>query len=253
MSGIRKTFSLLLLLSLAGCAVANKRSNVLRHELSGEGPQALSTSNPYLAPNLFLSREMERSEFVSGFIKFRGVPDAIEVKQRFFQPFRLYAFYLDTNDGYVLEERGKEWVIRGPEKIPTALLPSLAALQAGARGEKPLLTAAPPPPESQIGPRPNRAMLERETKPRASQVARIEISSSGDLLHYVTFHGETLRLITEWYTKDVGNAERLARINGFSDPNILQLDQVVRIPRYMLKNAAPLEEGAVIDRLKAWQ
>ena len=70
-------------------------------------------------------------------------------------------------------------------------------------------------------------------------------SSSGDIIHKVTFPGETLRIITEWYTGDANNTGRVARINGIEKPDLLKINQTVRIPRYMLKTTKPLPESEI--------
>ncbi len=70
-------------------------------------------------------------------------------------------------------------------------------------------------------------------------------SLSGDVMHTVQFQGETLRIISIWYTGSVENAERLGRINGLTDPNHMELGQVIRIPRYLTRNTRPLTEQDV--------
>ncbi len=72
-----------------------------------------------------------------------------------------------------------------------------------------------------------------------------ELSPKGDLVHYVTFPGETLSMIARWYTKDRNNAGRLARINRLENPNSLALGDVIIIPTYLLKNKKRLTESAV--------
>ncbi len=78
------------------------------------------------------------------------------------------------------------------------------------------------------------------------QVApNLQKSASGDLIHTVSFPGETLRIITAWYTGDVNSAGRLARINGIENPNRLVIGQTIRIPRYMLANTSPFPEEEI--------
>lgn len=72
-----------------------------------------------------------------------------------------------------------------------------------------------------------------------------ELSPKGDLVHYVTFPGETLSMIARWYTRDRNNAGRLARINRLENPNSLTLGDVIIIPTYLLKNKKRLTEEAV--------
>ena len=74
--------------------------------------------------------------------------------------------------------------------------------------------------------------------------------NSGDMIHSVRYHGETLRMIANWYTGDTSNAERLVRINDIANPNVLHLHQTVRIPRYMLKHTDPMPAGEVARYLQ---
>jgi len=66
-----------------------------------------------------------------------------------------------------------------------------------------------------------------------------------DILHQVKYARETLRMIAAWYTDSADNAGRIARINGLSNPNVLEFGQQVRIPGYLLKRIDPMPESAV--------
>jgi hypothetical protein len=70
-------------------------------------------------------------------------------------------------------------------------------------------------------------------------------SATGDVVHVVSFPGETLRIIAQWYTDSPENAERLARINDINDPNVLALLQRIRNPGYLLKRSDPLTKEEV--------
>jgi len=77
---------------------------------------------------------------------------------------------------------------------------------------------------------------------------RAEITPTRDLVHYVTFAGETLSMIARWYTLDRANAGRLARINNMRDPNNLSLGDVIIVPSYLLRNEKRLSKQA-LDKL----
>lgn len=87
---------------------------------------------------------------------------------------------------------------------------------------------------------------QRLTELRSSvQDSPAEQTPNGDLVHYVTFPGETLRLITEWYTLDRANEGRIARINQVKDPNALNVGDVVVVPSYLVRFKNRLPEAAV--------
>lgn len=71
-----------------------------------------------------------------------------------------------------------------------------------------------------------------------------EITPRGDLVHYVSFPGETLGVIARWYTFDRDNALKLARINGLSERPVSIGDSIV-IPTYLLRNKGRLTEQAL--------
>lgn len=78
------------------------------------------------------------------------------------------------------------------------------------------------------------------------QVApNLQQEASGDLIHTVSFPGETLRIISSWYTGDPNSAGRVARINSIANPDRLDIGQTIRIPRYMLSKSQPLPEDEI--------
>ena len=96
-------------------------------------------------------------------------------------------------------------------------------------------------PEFTLSPLP--AVTPEKTEPAA------ETSSSemlgGDVIHKVSYTGETLRIISAWYTGDPANAGRIARINDINNPNLLFLGQTIRLPRYLLLRSDPLPQEEV--------
>lgn len=104
--------------------------------------------------------------------------------------------------------------------------------------------------------------LERETPSTLPAAARTEAvqktleENSGDsseepqdpdtdVEHTVRYSGETLRLISKWYTGTAENADRIARINKLKNPNRLRLKQVIRIPEYLLVRLEPFPKSEV--------
>lgn len=255
-------FAMLLLLS--GCASTIKSNNALITRLNNRGPVALSSDNPFLAANLLLSREMEMSPEVKGFIQHRGAPSALEIVSHYSAPLLMYFYYPENRESYNFEFAEGAWIISGPNSIPKERLKALSILTRNISGEPMLVdnSEKPPPPQAppQIAsdPEPQRrrviappsqpiqkpimsddaqeleARIEALTKNESKHWA--EISPRGDVVHYVTYPGETLSVIARWYTYDRDNAPRIARINGLNHPDQLGIGDSVIIPGYLVKN-----------------
>ncbi len=264
----RLIFSTLLLLL---CSCSTNSELYLRDELSNRGPVALSATNPFLSPNLFLAKEMKNSEVFRGFIRYRGTPDAVEVRQSYFKALRVYLFYLAEGEAFLMERGSDDWLVRGPDKIPSQLMSSFFNMQpagpnaplaldgeaqtlADVSGEKrPYVDPAPDVKSLRKVPTRDELAQSGKSKKPAERTASIEEdlgntvreSTSGDLIHRVTFQGESLRMISKWYTGDINNTGRIARINGIEKPDVLVIDQTVRIPRYLLKNTKALPQSEV--------
>lgn len=54
-------------------------------------------------------------------------------------------------------------------------------------------------------------------------------------LHKVRYSGETLSIIAEWYTGDVGNWRALAKANSRLNPNHIKIGTKIRIPKNLLR------------------
>ena len=264
-----------IVLSVLGCASAPTAA--LRRELANQGPVALSEKNPFVASNLLLSKEIEASPTLKGFIQHRGTPSAIEVTKNFYSPYRFTFYYLQDNESYVLELKHDDWLIFGPSSVATPVLapakesaapapqaalletpPTTGTVPAAGKAEIPAAakTKANPAPEQPsyqdfrkqtLKDVPPRRTIVPKSLPPAAKPATPEplpatASESGDedVLHKVSYPRETLRIIAEWYTGDAENATRIARINSIENPNVLTLGQSIRIPRYLLKTSAPL-------------
>ena len=255
---------------ICNCACSLSKNDYLEKRLTNIGPIALSPQNPYLGPNLYITRAAEKSPLLKGFIEHRGEPEAIELQSGFFEPEKLYLYYLDKRQGYLLERKNKatEWFIRGPERMAPQILLSLNSAGARAKQNQPkeadrqaalnredqnressaLKSHREPtanmPAKVRPSSKPTPVIPQLKQKTKEKQ-ASLEISNSGDIIHRVSFSGETLRIIANWYTKKADNADRIARINDIKKPNVLQMGQRVRIPRYLLKNESPLTAKAV--------
>jgi len=94
--------------------------------LVDEGILALSPTNAYLGSNIFIAREAERSNYFFNFLKGRGAPDAIRVREGRFSEATIQMFYTHSKEMYVaeLEEHSaigkndfRQWIVRGPFAI----------------------------------------------------------------------------------------------------------------------------------------
>lgn len=72
-----------------------------------------------------------------------------------------------------------------------------------------------------------------------------ETSPKGDVVHYISYPGETLPMISRWYTFDKDNQLKISRINGISSKPTLNLGDSVIIPGYLVKNKYLLTEEAL--------
>ena len=122
--------------------------------------------------------------------------------------------------------------IAPPKSLPT---PSLSALSLSAQG------STPTAPEHKVRVIPPNNAAE-SAAPIVTSSSGSELNSRGDIAHKVSFPGETLSILARWYTGDLNNAPRLARINNLKDPNNLSLGDTLIIPKYLLKNSAVLTE-----------
>ncbi len=291
----------------AGCSSSLNYNRALFERIRNRGIVPLSSDNPYLAANLLIAKEMERSSELKGFIEHRGAPLAINVESGFLSPTVMDLFYPEQKEFYTLEAQGDSWIISGPIKLSADRVRDLNVLTRNVNGEpslsnsvntsekpsakstpkfsndknlgtedfgddpviekltktsrepfsSPAKKSLPRPPSPPSEPR-SKTMVEvvpppslSDAKPSLEEIIERygkhpgEISSKGDLVHYVTYNGETLMMLARWYTLDESNAARIARMNGVTSPNSLSPGDTIIIPNYLLKNKFRLTEEAV--------
>jgi hypothetical protein len=116
--------------------------------LANTGVLPLSTNNPYVGSNLYLSDEMSKSPYLLNFLRGRGAPSAIEVIQESFKPTRVVMFYPADREVYaadvVVGEKSHQWIIKGPFGIERRDYRSLAALEGAMQGAPVLLVDGKP-------------------------------------------------------------------------------------------------------------
>ena len=297
-----RTLAIVCILVLLACGTSLKRNAALATRLKNRGPVALSSSNPYLAANLLLSKEIEHSPELKGFVGHRGAPGAIEISSsRWSSDLVMWMYYPENREYYTADYSMGTWVIKGPQLLPRERLVRVLA-QVGTTpqtvallsSESPAVSVAPmtnsgrsntaskinkPPPalhpklpsekknytpekvaqtqvsdldpsaSSQISP-----MLKLNSKTKRQTIEEVvaahsgpggERTPGGDLVHYVTYPGETLSMISRWYTYERANVSRLARINDLTTPDKLEVGDTVVIPTYLLRNRKLLTEDAL--------
>ena len=160
-----------------------------------------------------------------------------------------------------------DWIITGPSRLPPSAVRdirrALSSLDESPLAKKAALSA----PDSPVGETSEESALETmapaaQTTPVAPsfppprdlsrlQALRnrhksgaVEVSPSGDIVHYVTTPSESLPAIALWYTDEAENAARLARINGLRPSSVLSAGDTVVIPSYMVSfRSRPADEA----------
>lgn len=280
----------LIALSLFSCTPSVQHSGNMITRLKNRGPLALSTENPYLASNLLLAREMNRSSELRGFIQTRGAPLAIEVYQSWVAAGpTVFLYYPDRREQYEVEEDEGLWLVRGPLPIERDKMKLVSSITRNLIGEpklalqpevleerkaissnnkiveKPVLinpklqsetfrekVAALPQLTSPVTTKPKLPPAE-STDPLINKVHSLiaqgskeaQLNPKGDIVHHVTFAGETLSMIARWYTLDRANAGRIARVNNLKNPNALKAGDVIIVPSYLVRNKLKITATAV--------
>lgn len=127
-----------LVLAVSGCSKYFTKYG----SLYDAGILPLSTDNPYIATNSFISQEMQRSSFLNNFIRDKGGPHAIQVKR----DGRSLIFYYPRSKIIYLASRvsagsaTRQWLITGPFKMSRRDFLEIRRLNPNLR-EEPILLA----------------------------------------------------------------------------------------------------------------
>lgn len=119
---------------IAACTPTTGSENLI-WRLNNRGPVPLSSDNPFLAANLFVSRLAEQNQTIYGFIQYRGIPPAVEVVSSYFSDPLIHFYYPEKREFFILEQFEAGWVINGPERIPPDTQSQVAALTRSLRAE----------------------------------------------------------------------------------------------------------------------
>lgn len=233
----------------------------LQMRLDDRGPVVLGEGNEDLPADAFLKQQRAESATLSDFIAKHGEPSAISLDNRFLRSARLALYYPSENKRYLFTRWSSDWDPAGAEKIQANERDTITSqlAQAGLSISAPETTvpvdrtelasmpvALPPVAAARTTESPGEQELRGRLKPpQAAEEARLVRLPNGDYRHRVTFRGETLRLIADWYTEDPRNLSAIASANRRSTTTPLRLGDEITIPKRLMRNVQALPEAAV--------
>lgn len=240
--------------------------------LIGQGPIPVSPSNAFVGGNLFLTKEFEKSPVLYKFLKGRGAPLAVEIKddrniklyypreREYFQaslvqgetiynwitrgPFRMnredflkVSELAKIKDEPIFQSRGKTFRFKEvPTPIPTPfILPTSTPVAKLKKKKSGTITA--PSSITLAPPTPSAAPTVFTYDQMAIQMSRgyAERTQTGDVVHTTKKEGESLRDIAAWYTGSPDNAEAIASRNNIPLEGVIISGARITIPQSMVK------------------
>ena len=247
---------LVVALALAGCSMSSQTSSPLYERLSSRGPVVLGLDNPYLPANLFLEEQIKESVAIRRLVQEQGRPTAVGIDRRLFRTTRITLYYSGDNESFTMTRWGQDWDVEEPSAISPSdresIVQQLALSDELHNPRNPQHFISPPvaraslrsaPVVSGRAPEERRELRGRLKSPQQAAEAELSRLTNGNYRHTVTFRGETLRLIAEWYTEDPANAAALATASNRSTEQVLKIGEAITIPRRLMRNATPLPEA----------
>jgi hypothetical protein len=231
-------------------ALYNKKINVV------------SSTNPYIASNLFLSYYAERSRNLRNFFDTRGVPLAIEVNNGVHNNPIITMYYPTSAEKYLAEKgylnstkNQLDWLITGPTVIERKEYILLKKLLRKMWYEPPLLifgksetfvsperpTPTPLPTINWYKPSKEKYYKPLKPKIKNSPIPKplnfdqesLQFSKSEtakDIKHIVKGFNEKLSDIVAIYTSNPKSLEKVAKINNLSKDSVLVVGDTILIP-----------------------
>lgn len=250
--------SLCLSLSLAwllGCGPGPMMVSQSYARLDGRGPVLLGDGNEHMPADTFFQEQRAESSTISQFVTSHGEPAAISLDGRIFRSPRLVLYYPSENKGYLFRRGSSEWKAVGVQPIKAADREALdlqiaeaggrlASAEAPAALPRAEVASASAPVAARVSPG-EHELRGRLKAPQAAEEARLVRLPNGDYRHRVTFQGESLQLLAEWYTEDARNAAVLASANRRSPTTVLRIGDEITIPKRMMRNIQAMPEAAV--------
>lgn len=243
----------LLALTLSGCSLKMQQSVPQFDRVAGKGPLLLIRTDDTNSANQFFLDTLGSSEALRLLVREHGAPDAISVEREFLQPTRLRLFYSSQGQVYVCVNQDSRWFVVGVEQPSDADTESLGKQrlkQSQTVAELNTPPQAPPPLVAAPVTAPVARLIEvsdfrgQLKPPTLAGVAPLSRGPHG-YIHKVSFAGETLYSLADWFTEDPRNAATLARSSqrGLRDP--LRLGEQIVIPATLMRNPEPFLEAFV--------
>lgn len=243
----------LLAITLCGCSLKMQQSVPQFDRVAGRGPLLLIRSDDTNSANQFFLDTLGSSEALRLLVREHGAPDAISLEREFLQPIRLKLFYSSQSQVYVCVNQDSRWFVVGAEHPSDSDTESLDKQRLKQSQTVAELNAPPQALPSAVA-APIAAPVARASEasdfrgqlkpPTLAGVAPLSRSSHG-YIHKVSFGGETLYSLADWFTEDPQNAAALARSSrrGLRDP--LRLGDQIVIPATLMRNPQPFPEALV--------
>lgn len=232
--------------SLSGCLSGPPIVSPLYQRMAGRGPIVLDDTNPDLPAQAFLSEQRKESPELSRFIQEHGQPTAVSVERKLYRKTRLGLYYPETGLVFFFTRGMRDWGEEVEQPITAQDLQRVSSQLEESGLPLPSPKAARSPvAQSQLSPSGGEQLKGHLKPPASAGEARLVRLPNGDYRHEVTFPGETLTLLAEWYCKNDGEAKALAVANGIRPDTSLSRGDAVTIPRRLMRNAQPLPEAAL--------
>jgi hypothetical protein len=205
----------------------------------------VATANQYLPANRLLSEHIKSSDAFREQIAMMGQPDALRVERSLFSPTEVVLYYTAQDQQVSFYKRGAEW----DRELPTLIDPEARAQILAQGGESDLS-----PSESEADPHALLPLITEapiEFKARMSpgmlttRTASLKRLKGGDYQHQVTFKGETLATIADWYSGKSTNATQLAKASHRPIGRALARGDLIVIPQLLMRNPVALPEAAL--------
>jgi hypothetical protein len=243
--------------------------------LMNQGPMPVSATSAFVASNLFLAREVERSTYLYQFFGARGAPRAVElIRESIWDSPQVNLYYPKSGEVYVAtateSNTGREWMVRGPFGLDRETARTLAPLaddgepvfdifgkeyrfrygstETDSKVIVPIIipTSTPKPiirrprsghsgPHGSATPTPKPPPANFDQQALAEAKNLAERDANGHIVHTVKA-GQTLPGISAWYTGSSENAAILGQKNGLPADATPSAGAKITIPADLVKN-----------------
>lgn len=247
-----------LAIAVSGCSIQQRPSNPEFDALQGQGPVLIVPNDESVVSTKFFRDKWGHSDSIKHLVARQGVPTAISVEREFLAPSRLKLFYPEQGIVYILDYLNDNWMISGSEPLSGADLQVLQVRQrsntrpAVFKPSRDIYTLTPrlqplpsnPPQEVTLA-HPMGDLRGRLKAPAVARVANLEVGGDGSYRHTVSFQGEDLTLLADWYLGNPESAQYLAKINHIDPATPLAIGQQIVLPAGTIANSDPLPEALV--------